>query len=138
MRPHARKARQMISTTPIGDTYEQLGYVPAASAGSQTADIGFVVGRFRGPTFTGVELSPGPYETYAGPYLTNEAALRLAKLLIQAAGNDPDDWAPCQGHPPYATAGFVGCSDHWPPPTDDPPGDHSARPAEASAEDAAP
>ncbi len=53
MRPHARKARgPMISTTPIGDTYEQLGYVPAASAGSQTADIGFVVGRFRGTTFT--------------------------------------------------------------------------------------
>jgi len=46
---------------------------------------------------------------------------------------DPDDWAPCPGHPPWATAGFVGCSDHWPPPTDDPPGDHSARLAEASA-----
>ncbi len=39
----------------------------------------------------------------------------------------PDDWAPCQGHPPCATAGLVGCSDHWPP------HDHSAEPAEASA-----
>lgn len=44
-----------------------------------------------------------------------------------------DDWAPCQGHPSYASAGFVGCSDHWPPPADEPPGDHSARLAEASA-----
>ena len=52
-------------------------------------------------------------------------------LLLVA---DPDDdWAPCEGHPPYATAGFVGCSDHWPPPADDPPNDHSARLAEASA-----
>lgn len=129
----------MRSTTPIGDTCQHLGTVPAISAGSQTADIGFVVGRFRGPTFIGVELSPGPYQTYAGLYLTNQAALRLAALLIQAAaGDDPDDWAPCQGHPPCATAGFVGCSDHWPPPPDDdPPGGHSARLAEASAEDAA-
>jgi hypothetical protein len=52
-------------------------------------------------------------------------------LLLVA---DPDDdWAPCQGHPPYATAGFVGCGDHWPPPADEPTGDHSARLAEASA-----
>jgi hypothetical protein len=51
---------------------------------------------------------------------------------------DPDDWAPCPGHPPWATAGFVGCSDHWSPPTDDPPGDDSAHQAEVSAEDTAP
>jgi hypothetical protein len=50
------------------------------------------------------------------------------------ADADPDDWAPCQGHPPQATVGFVGCSDHWPlPATDDPPGDDTARLAEASA-----
>ncbi len=52
-------------------------------------------------------------------------------LLIVA---DPDDaWGPYPGHPPWASAGFVGCSDHWPPPAADPPGDHSARLAEASA-----
>jgi hypothetical protein len=34
------------------------------------------------------------------------------------ASPDPDDWAPCQGHPPWATAGPVGCSDDWPPPND--------------------
>ncbi len=49
------------------------------------------------------------------------------------ADADHDDWAPCQGHPPCASAGPVGCSDHWPPPTaDDPPGDHSACVAEVS------
>jgi len=46
---------------------------------------------------------------------------------------DPDGWAPCAGHPPQATAGPAGCSDHWPPPDDTPPGDASARLAEASA-----
>ena len=52
-------------------------------------------------------------------------------LLIVA---DLDDaWAPGQGHPPYASAGFVGCSDHWSPSAAEPPGDHSARLAEASA-----
>jgi hypothetical protein len=53
---------------------------------------------------------------------------------MSATTTGPNDWAPCHGHPPQATAGFVGCSDHWPPPPDDdPPGDHSARLAEASA-----
>jgi hypothetical protein len=53
---------------------------------------------------------------------------------MTTTSTDPDDWAPCQGHSQQATAGFVGCSDHWPPPTDDnPPGDHTARLAEASA-----
>ena len=61
-----------------------------------------------------------------------------AELVIQAASNDPDDWAPCQGHPPQASAGFVGCSDHWPPPDSDPPDDHGAPQAEASAEDTDP
>jgi hypothetical protein len=52
----------------------------------------------------------------------------------RSASTGPDDWASCPGHPPQATAGFVGCSDRWPPPADDdPPGDHSARLAEASA-----
>jgi hypothetical protein len=52
---------------------------------------------------------------------------------MTTTSTDPNDWAPCQGHPSQATAGFVGCSDHWPPPADEPPGDHSARLAEAPA-----
>jgi hypothetical protein len=52
-------------------------------------------------------------------------------LLLVA---DPDDaWGPCPGHPPWASAGFVGCSDHWPPPGDDLFDDCSARLAEAWA-----
>jgi hypothetical protein len=52
-------------------------------------------------------------------------------LLIAA---DLDDaWAPCQGRPPYVSAGFVACSDHWSPPAAEPLGDHSARLAGASA-----
>jgi hypothetical protein len=47
---------------------------------------------------------------------------------------DPDDWGPCGGHPPRASAGFVGCSPTWPPPADDEPRYDSARLAEESAE----
>ncbi len=47
---------------------------------------------------------------------------------------DPHDWPPCGGHPPYASAGFVGCSPTWPPPEDGEPRYVSARLAEESAE----
>jgi hypothetical protein len=46
----------------------------------------------------------------------------------------PNDWGPCGGHPPRASAGFVGCSPTWPPPADDEPRHDSARLAEESAE----
>jgi hypothetical protein len=48
---------------------------------------------------------------------------------------DPDDWDPCGGHPPRASAGFVGCSPTWPPPSEEgEPRCDSARLAEESAE----
>jgi hypothetical protein len=48
---------------------------------------------------------------------------------------DPDDTrSPCKGHPPFASAGFVGCSPTWPPPAEGEPRYDSVRLAEESAE----
>jgi hypothetical protein len=55
----------MISTTPMGDTAQQLGYVPAISDGCAVADDGFAVIWFRGPTLTGKKVGPGNRATCA-------------------------------------------------------------------------
>jgi hypothetical protein len=47
---------------------------------------------------------------------------------------DPDDWGLCGGHPPRASAGFVGCSPTWPPPAEVEPRYACDRLAEESAE----
>lgn len=47
---------------------------------------------------------------------------------------DPDDWGPCDGHPPFSSAGVVGCSPTWPPPEEGEPRYASARLAEESTE----